>query len=166
MSCAKNRTTWPYLVSQSINAVKGIRAPSIQDRLGNGMAWRGADLRSQRSLRQKLSIQGSSLPDSSRAAVAASRGRRQSRLPDVKRPSGVAARGPVCAGGDERIRTADLCRAKAALSQLSHVPMSLRRAVQSPCRPRAENSLATDRSFVNESGRPRIRVDLGDRPSR
>jgi hypothetical protein len=26
-------------------------------------------------------------------------------------------------GGDERIRTADLCRAKAALSQLSHVPV-------------------------------------------
>lgn|GEM_PF-4990360 len=27
-------------------------------------------------------------------------------------------------GGDERIRTADLCLAKAALSQLSHVPTS------------------------------------------
>ena len=40
----------------------------------------------------------------------------------MKEPASSGARGPY--GGDERIRTAGLCLAKAALSQLSYIPFS------------------------------------------
>ena len=48
-------------------------------------------------------------------------------------------------GGDERIRTADLCRAKAALSQLSHVPVGTRATATVA---RADSSVRTMSAFV------------------
>jgi hypothetical protein len=70
-----------------------------------------------------------------------------------EKPRTVFAVLGVLPGGDERIRTADLCRAKAALSQLSHVPVGAPPATASLQPPREHETVCLPARSLSNRGR-------------